>query len=125
MLTLTLIHVGREKCVYWLQGSHRDLKTWKMKMVIEKSWNMKKWQKVMEFYQFSPQFVLNFLITTKKLSSDLESLHFLIFSAKCHKFKIEERDGHGKLKKWSWKNILSSLWEPCCAPLMWQCIGLV
>ena len=31
------------------QGSHRDCKTWKMKVVIEKSWNMKKWPKVMEF----------------------------------------------------------------------------
>ena len=36
------------------------------------------------------------LVTTKKLSSDLESLHFLMFSAKRHKFKIRERDGHGK-----------------------------
>ena len=27
----------------------RDWKTWKMKMVMEKSWNMKNWPKVMEF----------------------------------------------------------------------------
>ena len=43
------------------QGSHGDWKTWKMKMVMEKSWNMKNWPKVMEFcdsvmefYQFAP-----------------------------------------------------------------------
>ena len=36
------------------------------------------------------------LVTTKKLSSELESLHFLTFSAKRCKFKIGERDGHGK-----------------------------
>ena len=45
-----------------------DWKTWKMKMVMEKSWNMKKWPKVMEFcdsvmefYQFCPQFVRNLI----------------------------------------------------------------
>ena len=32
-----------------MQGSHGDWKTWKMKMVMEKSWNMTKWPKVMEF----------------------------------------------------------------------------
>ena len=73
----------------------------KMKMVIEKSWSMKNWPKVMEvmeFYQFCPQFVLNlfFLVTTKKLSSGLESLHVLTFSEKRCKFKIGETDGHEK-----------------------------
>ena len=57
---------------------------------------------VMEFYQFGPHI---FWVTTKKLSSDLESLHFLMFSAKCRKCKIGKRDGQGK-------DILSSLWEP-------------
>ena len=32
-----------------LQGSHRDWKTWKTKVVLEKSWDMKNWPKVMEF----------------------------------------------------------------------------
>ena len=32
-----------------IQGSHRDWKTWKMKVVMEKSWNMKNWPKVIEF----------------------------------------------------------------------------
>ena len=36
------------------------------------------------------------LVSTKKLSSDLESLHFPIFSAKCSEFKIGERNVHGK-----------------------------
>ena len=31
------------------QGPHRDWKTWKMKMVMEKSWNMKNWPEVVEF----------------------------------------------------------------------------
>ena len=44
----------------------------------------------MEFYQFSPQFVFS-LVTTKKLSTDVESPHFLTFSAKHHKFKIGEK----------------------------------
>ena len=56
-------------------------------MVMEKSWNMTNWPKViefcvsvMEFYQFCPQHCTKFcifLVTTRKLSSDLESLHFL------------------------------------------------
>ena len=37
-----------------------------------------------------------FFATNKKLSIDVESLHFLTFSAKCHKCKIDKRDGHGK-----------------------------
>ena len=41
------------------------------------------------------KFVLS-LVATKKLSSDLESQHFQTFSAKRHKLKIGQRDGHGK-----------------------------
>ena len=29
--------------------SHTDWETWGMEMAMEKSWNVKKWQKVMEF----------------------------------------------------------------------------
>ena len=43
---------------------------------------------VMEFYQFSSQMVHNFL----------ESPHFPIFFTKCHKCKIDKRDGLGKLR---------------------------
>ena len=39
------------------QGSLGDWKTWKMKMVMEKSWNMKKWPKVMEFCDNSWNFI--------------------------------------------------------------------
>ena len=67
-------------------------------MVLEKSWNMRKWPKVTEFYPFCPQIVLNlyFSVITMKLSSDLESPHFPTFSAKRCEFKIGERNGHGK-----------------------------
>ena len=34
------------------------------------------------------------LVNTKKLSSNLESLHFPMFSAKCCECKIGKRDGH-------------------------------
>ena len=53
---------------------------------------------VMEFYQFCPRIVLyySFLVTFKKLSSDLESPHFPIFSAKRRKCKFRKRDGLGK-----------------------------
>ena len=37
-----------------------------------------------------------FVVNTMKLSRELESPHFLMFSAKCRKFKIGERNGHGK-----------------------------
>ena len=49
----------------------------------------------MEFDLNYATFVL-FLVTTKKLHSDLESSHFSNFSATCHKFQIGERDDHRK-----------------------------
>ena len=68
-------------------------------MVMEKSWNMEHWPKIMEFCDqswnftnFAPklcQFCM-FLVTSKKLSSDLESPHFPLFSAKCRECKIEK-----------------------------------
>ena len=74
-------------------------------MVMEKSWNMRDWPKVMEFCDqlwsftnFAPKFyhILMFFATAKKLSSILESPHFLMFSAKCRECKIVKRDGYGK-----------------------------
>ena len=52
----------------------------------------------MEFYQFAPELyqICKFVATTTKLSIDLEQMHFLTFSTKCHTNKIEKRDGHGK-----------------------------
>ena len=70
-----------------------------MKMVTEKSWNMKKWPKViefcdsvMEFNQVCPQLILNLYFYGSPLRSRQSA-----FSDIFHKFKIGERDGHGKL----------------------------
>ena len=57
--------------------------------------------KVMEHEKlanFAPKFypMCMFFVTAKKINSNLESLHFPMFSAKCHKYKIGKRDGHGK-----------------------------
>ena len=74
-------------------------------MVMEKSWNMKSWPKVIQFCDqswnftnFAPKFdqICISFVTSKKLSSNLENPHFQTFSAKCRKFKIGKRDGHGK-----------------------------
>ena len=82
-------------------------------MVMEKSWNMKICPKVMEFCYQSSNFVIShqiftnfapelhqictFFATTKKLSINVESLHFQTISAKHRKCKIEKRDSHGKI----------------------------
>ena len=85
------------------QGSHGDWKTLKMKTVTKKSWNMNDWAKVMEFCDqswnftnFAPEMyqICIILVTTKKLSSHLESLHFPKISAKRHNCKIGKTDGH-------------------------------
>ena len=70
-----------------------------MKMVMGKSWKSHEiLLSVMELYKIAPRIVPNlyFLATTKKLSSDLECLHFPKFSTKRHECKIRKRDGHGK-----------------------------
>ena len=55
----------------YYQGSHRDFKTCKVKIVMEKSsWNIRNLQKVMEFADIN------------KFSIILESLHFPTFSRK-------------------------------------------
>ena len=72
---------------------------------MEMAWNMKNWPKVMEFCaqswnfsNFAPKLcqICIFLASTKKLSSDLESPHFLTFSAKRRKCKIGKKYGNGK-----------------------------
>ena len=74
-------------------------------MVMEKSWNIKNWPKVMKccdqswiFTNFAPELYLNctFFSTTKKLSIHVENPHFPTFPAKCRKYKINKRDGHEK-----------------------------
>ena len=74
-------------------------------MVMEKSWDMNNWPKVMEFCDHSWNFtnfgsrfyqICIFFVTTKKLSSDLESRYCPTFSAKCLECKFRKREGHGK-----------------------------
>ena len=43
------VHTGVQTNIDCVQGSHRDWKTWKLNMVMEKSWSMKDCQEVMEF----------------------------------------------------------------------------
>ena len=72
-------------------------------MVMEKSWNMEHWPKIMGFCEQSynvtnlapncAKFVF-FWVTSKSLSSDLESPEFPRFSAKRRKCKIEKKDGN-------------------------------
>ena len=72
----------------------------------DQSWN---------FTNYAHRIVPNlyFFVTTKKLSSDLESPHFLRFSVKCHECKIKKRDGHGKSRnghgKVMGKNVVESV----------------
>ena len=61
-----------------------------MRMVMEKSLNMKNWQKIMEVYALFSD--------NKKLSIGLESLHFPTFSANVANADFKQRDGHRKLK---------------------------
>ena len=72
-------------------GSHGDWKTWKMKVVMVKSWNMKNKQKVWEFCDqswnftnFAPEFDQNyaFFADVKKCSISRKSA-FPTFSGKC------------------------------------------
>ena len=72
---------------------------------MERSWNMTNLPKAMEICDqswnitnFASKFdqICTFVVTAKKLSSNLESLHSPTFSAKCRECKIRKRDGHGK-----------------------------
>ena len=70
------------------------------------------------FTNFAPNLyiICIFFDITKKLGSDLESLHFLTFSAKRRKIQNLGEMFMENLEmviEKSWKNILSSLWEPC------------
>ena len=53
------------------------------------------------------------IATTKKLSNNVEKPHLPEFSGKCHKYKIKMVIENRELvREKSWKNTLSSLWEP-------------
>ena len=43
--------------------------------------------------------ICTFFATTEKLSIDVGSLHFPMFSAKCHKYEMKMRDRHKKIGK--------------------------
>ena len=61
------------------------------------SWNFVISHRILQILPSSPRIVPNcFGVTTKILSSDLESLHFPMFSAKRRKCKIVKRDDLGK-----------------------------
>ena len=64
----------------------------------------------MEIDQFCPWIVSNLYVvaTIKKLSVDVEIPHFLMFSTKWETV-MENLE---MLMEKSWKNTLSSLWEP-------------
>ena len=56
-----------------------------------------------------------FFVTSQKLCSNLESLHFPTFSAKHHQSKVGREmvmENQEMVMEKSLKNILSSLWEP-------------
>ena len=105
-----------------MQGSHRD---WKMKVVIEKSGNMKNWPEVMEFcdqYGILPILPLNitklepFFADIKKFRVGLENMHLLTFSTKCRKCReMVIEDWEMIMEKKSWEKHVQSLWEPCYA----------
>ena len=89
----------------YLQGSNGH---WKMKVVMEKSWNMKNWPKAMEvcdqswnLTNLAPESyqICTFFATFEKLSIDVGSVHFSTFSAKCHKYEMKMRDCHKKIGK--------------------------
>ena len=107
------------------QGSHGDWKTWKMKMVVEKSWNMKNWPKVIEFCAQSWNFtnfanklyqICIYLATTKKLSSDLESPHFPEVFRKTSRNAKSGRnmvvENQEMVMEKSWKNIFQVCGNP-------------
>ena len=60
-----------------------------------------------ELYQISMLFA-----TTKKLRDLVESMHFLTFSANAKSSREAVMESEMVMEK-SWKNILSSMWEPC------------
>ena len=86
---------------------------------------MKNWPKVMEFCDqfwnftnFAPGFyqICIFFVAIKKLCSNLESLHMLFFPQNVANAKLRREmviENQEMVMEKSWKNILSSLWEPC------------
>ena len=103
------MNIMQFRCMIRVPTETENLETWKKKMVIEKSWNMNNWPKVMEFCDqscnFTPKLcqICIFFVTSKKLSSNLESLHVSTFCRKRSKCQIGKKDGHGKSRKYHGK----------------------
>ena len=77
----------------------------------QKSWNFVISHRILPILPPSYTKFLFVLITAKILSSNLESALSDVFNKMLGMQNQEERWSR-KIKKWSWKNILSSLWEP-------------
>ena len=97
------------------QGSHRGWKSWKMKVVMEKSLNMKKLKKVLEFCDKSWN-CTKFKHCLQKLSILLEHSHFPTFFLLQNVTNLSTEavmENQETVMKKSWKIFLQSLWEPC------------
>ena len=64
----------------------------------QKSWNFVISHRILPISPPNCTKFAHYFATTKKSNFDIESLHFPMFSAKYCKYKIEKRDGHGKLR---------------------------
>ena len=82
-----------------------------MKVVIEKSWNLKRWQNVMElwdllwnFTNFGPEFnkMCAFFADIKTFGISLESLTFLTFSTKMSLHRVMVMENHETVMEKSW-----------------------
>ena len=96
-----------------------------MNVVMEKSLNMKNWQKVMTFFNqswnvtnFAPEFcqICAFFADVKTFS-----IHFIGSLQNVVNGRFGQRDCHGQLRndhgevmEKSCKNNLQCRWEPCC-----------
>ena len=85
-----------------------------MKMVMEKSWNMKNWLKVMEFCAQSWNCAKSvFFGHHQEIKQQSRKFAFSDVFHKTSPMQNQEEIRSWKIKKWSWKNMFSSLWEPC------------
>ena len=87
-----------------MQGSHGDWKTWKMKIVMEKSWNMNNWPKVMEFCHQSWNCTKLYHICYQHLG--IKHRCRKSFSVFHKTSQMQNREGRWswKIKKWPWKS---------------------
>ena len=99
---------------------------WKWSWKSHGTWKIgqKLWNSVMSHWilPILPQNYVKFLlffVTTKKLSSNLESLHFSTFSAKCCECKIGKKDGYGKSRNGGGK-VIDKYFVKCLGTLLYN-----